>query len=256
MMNDKSFIIINKTKPGVKMRKIFTALLVIISMIGFISCKTIKGKGDVITQTRNVGNFSGISLCIDGDVYFTTDSIIRCEVQAQENIADIIETYVEGSRLIIKYKNHYTAGKHEPVKFIISAPAVNDFDISGSGSIYISNTINSSNAKFNISGSGNLNAAALISTFINANISGSGSITVSSGSSTTETLTISGSGNMDFLGVVAENVVANISGSGNMQVHATHSLDITLSGSGNISYRGTPSINQHISGSGTITNIP
>jgi uncharacterized membrane protein YuzA (DUF378 family) len=238
------------------MKRIFIAAIALVLSITLFSCKSIRGKGDTVTELRSIGNYSAISLCMDGDVYFTTDSLIRCEVQAQQNILDIIETYIDGNRLVIKYKDHYTTGKHEPIKFVISAPSVYDFDINGSGSIFIGNQISAPNTKFNISGSGNLNASSVNSSFINANISGSGSVTIANGNSTTETLTISGSGNMDLLGVVAANVVANISGSGNMQVHATQTLDITISGSGCISYRGTPSINQHISGSGTITNIP
>jgi hypothetical protein len=238
------------------MKKSILILAVIFTVGIFHSCKSIKGKGEVVSESRVHGDFTGINLCIDGDVYYTADSTSACNIQAQQNIINIIETTIKDNTLIIKYKDLYTVRKHEPVRLYISAPNVNEFEVSGSGNINISNVISSSTVNLNISGSGNINANSINSSAINATINGSGGIVVAAGNTDDEALTISGSGNIDMHNLMASNVKIIVAGSGDLTVYATHILDIIISGNGNIYYSGSPMITQNISGSGTITQIP
>jgi hypothetical protein len=238
------------------MKKTIFTIALIFTVGIFYSCKSIKGKGEVVSESRSQEDFTGINLCIDGDVYYTAGSALTCDIQAQQNIINIIETTVKDNILTLKFKDHYTVRKHEPVKFYISAPNVNDFEVSGSGNIYITNPISPSTVKLSISGSGNINANSINSSAINATINGSGKIVTDAGNVDNEVLTISGSGNIDMHNVMASNVNIIISGSGDLTVYATDILDIIISGNGNIYYSGSPTITQNISGSGTITHVP
>jgi len=86
-------------------------------------------------------------------VNFSADSTYSLRVNAQENLLPYIETYLEGTQLVIRIKNHYSLGAHDPIIFMITAPDVKEFDISGSGNIEI-DSLSAASLKATISGSG------------------------------------------------------------------------------------------------------
>jgi hypothetical protein len=236
--------------------KKLTFFFLLIFFAGLISsCEKIKGKGEVVSESRNISGYTAIGLSIDGNVYFTPDSIYKLEIHAQQNILDVIETPVEGNRLVIKYQDSKSIGQHEPISIYISAPNISDLNISGSGSFHINGNMNESSLGFTISGSGDFRLGMLQANRINANISGSGSIFAETGEASEEYLTISGSGNINMIDVVSDSVFVNISGSGDVYVYAVKYLEVNISGSGNVRYNGNPIINQNISGSGSIIHI-
>ena len=231
-------------------------LLLALLMPFFItSCQKINGKGDVITVDRNVSGYSGIDLAMSADVYFSTADDYTLSIQAQENICDNIETYVSGSKLIIKVKDGVVLGSHDPIKVTVTAPSVSKLNISGSGSVFVTNNWSGTNFETNISGSGNIEMSNVVAHTFEGNISGSGNINVATGLVDQEDLTISGSGNIDMRYVVADTVYSTISGSGSIYLDVQKLLDATISGSGNVYYYGTPAINTHISGSGNIIRL-
>jgi hypothetical protein len=224
-------------------------------VVVFNSCNKVKGKGDVVSETRNNTGFTSISLSMEGDLYFTPDSVYSVEIQAQQNILDVIESQVEGGTLVLKIQNHTVLGKHDPIRIYIHAPSISDLDVSGSGNISAGAVMDQPNLHYNISGSGDITVNELKSSLLSGKISGSGNITGTSGTSDIEYLNISGSGNLNFLNVMADSVYVTISGSGDVSAYAVKYLDVTISGSGNVRYNGNPVINQHISGSGSVTHI-
>ena len=237
------------------MKRICLLIALFLVLVIFTSCDKVKGKGDVVSEFRNISGFNVIGLAMEEELYFTPDSVFSVEIQAQQNIIDVIETPVEGGKLVLKLKDHTILGNHKDIRFYIHAPGIDDLDISGSGSINVTSTMDQPYLSYNISGSGNINLPDIISNQVKGNISGSGSITGSAGETGYESLKISGSGNLDFLNVMADSVYVTISGSGDVKVHAVKYLEVTISGSGNVRYDGNPVINQHISGSGSVTHI-
>jgi hypothetical protein len=221
----------------------------------FNSCNKVKGKGDVVSETRNITGFTAISLAMEGDLYFTPDSVYSIEIQAQQNILDVIEAPVEGGKLVLKIQDHTVLGKHDAIRIYIHAFSISDLDVSGSGNITVGSVMDQPNVQYNISGSGNITINEVKSKQLDGRISGSGTIIGSSGTSDYSSLTISGSGNLDFSGVMTDSVYVTISGSGDVSAYAVKYLDVTISGSGNVRYNGNPIINQHISGSGSVTHI-
>jgi hypothetical protein len=230
-------------------------LLALLMPFIFTSCQKINGNGDVVTVNRTVTDYSSIELSMEGDVYFSTAADYTLSIQAEENICNQIQTYTSGSKLIIKVKDGIVLGDHEPIKITVSAPSVSKFNISGSGSIHVTNRPTGSPVEATISGSGNIFINEVVADMFKGTISGSGNIEVYGGIVNQEELKISGSGNIKMQQVVADSVEATISGSGSIYTHAVKLLEATISGSGNIYYYGTPVINTHISGSGDIEGL-
>ena len=221
----------------------------------FASCSKINGEGDIVTEERTATGYTMISLAMDATVSYTQDSVYSLVLNAQQNILDVIETHVEGDRLIIEYEDHVKIGKHDPIVIEVRAPDVRMLDISGTGQINMFGLWNVNSAGLNISGSGNINLAAVNARSISSNISGSGNIDVAWGVASYCDLNISGSGNIDMLYVETDTAYANISGSGNIMITVFDYLDATISGSGNIQYRGNPDVDLHVSGSGTVIHL-
>ena len=229
----------------------FLAILSVLLMIN-TSCEKVIGEGPTITQNRSAGNFSSVSSSVSADVYYTESPDFKIEITAQQNILDVIETFVVNDELVVKFKNNVRVKRHESIMVNISAPVTHGLRISGSGNLVVNDSINTTNLHLGLSGSGNISVNKIQATGLDASISGSGNITVLNGTINSEKLKISGSGNMDLINVEASSVNTATSGSGEMRVNASKTLDVTISGSGSVYYRGTPVVNTHISGSGKV----
>jgi hypothetical protein len=224
----------------------------------FSSCKKnniwgLTGKGNNITETRDVKGFDRIRLTTDSDVYYRQDSVFYIEVTGQKNILNALETKNESGNLLIGFSKN--VWKHNKVKIVVHSPNIYGLSISGSGDIYSYNTINTSYMDLNISGSGDVTLQHLNTTSLDAKISGSGDIEVNDGTSTSQNLTVSGSGEMNLVRLTSTSSNCKISGSGDMEVNALENLDVNISGSGDIEYSGNPRVNVKISGSGKLSRI-
>jgi hypothetical protein len=236
-------------------RFIFTAIAFVSISFSFISCNKVVGTGPAVTTTRNISNFSGISLSMDATVNITQDSIYFVELIAQQNVLDILETKINGSTLCLGYKNLKYVKATEPVVINIHTPSITSLEVSGSGSMYNTQTISTSNLDLEISGSGKISLAKIEAQKITSQISGSGKISANAGFSNSLKSEISGSGDIDFISVEANDVETETSGSGTTKVHAKSNLDAEISGSGNVYYKGNPTIQSNISGSGKLIKL-
>lgn len=212
----------------------------------------ISGKGNNVTNTRNLSGFSGIDISINAKVYFVKDSNYRLEIIGQQNILDVIKTESKDNHIKIFVPWHTILRKHNPIEIYVYGPQLNFARVNGSSSIFIKQTSNNSNTELLVNGSGNIHITDIITNTINYDISGSGEITIESGSTESQDIQISGSGNVDCAGVINKKATVKISGSGCSKVYASEILDGNISGSGDIYYKGNPKITQKISGSGKI----
>jgi hypothetical protein len=237
------------------MKQVLTLFFLAVIMVFFNSCEKVVGEGPVVTETRNVSNFSGVDLRVAGNVNFTQSQDYKVEVRAQQNILGFLETYVSNNRLVIRFDNDVRVRTYEDVTINISAPDLNSLRVSGSGNITTTGPLTPASMELDISGSGDITVSSLETDNLDARISGSGDIKVLNGVATEEKLKISGSGDMDFSNVLAKYVTTSTSGSGDIRVYATDRLNVTISGSGSVYYKGQPAINTSISGSGKVRQL-
>ncbi len=238
------------------MKKIIIMLLAAAIMLHFSSCKKVTGEGPVETENRAINNFSGIYTNIEGKVYFTQFPSYKVEIKAQRNIIDIIETYKSGNDLILRFKKNVYVSNSTDIVINISAPALENLQLSGFGNVYMQGNFTAPNFSTGVSGSGNLSADNLqITNTLTAKVNGSGNIKVVNGQAKKDDVSISGSADIDLLGVKADEAVIKISGSGNTKVYAVQTLNASISGSGKVYYLGNPSISTQISGSGKVVKM-
>jgi hypothetical protein len=249
----KTFLNLINNQKQIKMKNSIIVLLAAFSVIAFASCEKVVGEGPVVTETRAVTGFRNISVSISGKVNYRIDPVYKIEIQAQQNILDILQTNKVGDELVIKFQDGKRVKDHEDILITVSAPFAESVNLSGSAQFDLVSQLTTANLNLRVSGSGNINVSQVaLSDKLTATISGSGNITVANGAAKNENLRISGSGNINAGNVAAEKAITEISGSGNIQVNLSQSLDATISGSGSVFYRGNPLISTHISGSGKV----
>ena len=236
------------------MKKISFVLMVVLSLVAG-SCRKTTGEGPVVNETRAVTDFTGIDQRVGANVYYTQSLNYKVAISAQQNILDVLQTYVSNNRLVIKFKDGVRVNSYEAIRVEVSAPQVTSLRLSGSGNLYVNGPLTPGSLELNISGSGDMSITELATAHLDATISGSGNIRVSQGTATEEKLNISGSGNLNLEHVTAARVTTTTSGSGNTKVTATQTLNVTISGSGNVYYKGSPQLNVSISGSGKVNHF-
>jgi hypothetical protein len=228
---------------------------VTLAAVFFTSCDKVVGEGPVTTTDRTVAQFSAIDMSVPADIYYYTGTAYKVQIEAQQNITDLIESNVSGSTLQIHFNRNNVNIKSAGVRINVTSPGVNSIRISGSGNLYAPVPIEADQFELSLSGSCGAEIDSLIANSFAGSISGSGHIKVQQGSAHDIEVEISGSGNVDILGVTAANVNTHTSGSGTIKVTATEKLNAQISGSGRVYYKGSPDINADISGSGGVSKI-
>ena len=239
-----------------KMKKLTCTLL--LSTVILFSCHKreywgVRGKGETVTQTRDIAGFSANRLSCSADVIYTQDSIYSVKVSGQANILDVLTTSVNEGELKVDFERDVWDSKN--VRVELRGPRMYSMVISGSGNINSPAVMITEDLDLKVSGSGNISLLGLESGNVAATVSGSGNIEIAGGTSQTSSYVISGSGNISAEFFECRSNTTKVSGSGNVRVYATETLDVTISGSGDVRYRGTPSIDVSVTGSGALRKL-
>lgn len=240
------------TKKSVIYNRFWQLTIFIGSIIALSAC--IKGKGPIITETRTVSGFTGVSNECSVNIHVKQDSFYNVVVEGQKNIIDLLQTKLDGSVLVVNYKPNAPINTSETVDVYVTAPNYESFKVSGSGDIVTESLITADMMSLKVSGSGGITSENMKVITLDTKISGSGNINLK-GIGNTTNHTLSGSGSIGAIDFATENTDATISGSGNMEVRVSHVLNAKISGSGNIQYKGSPTVNVDISGSGSIKKL-
>lgn len=110
----------------------------------------VRGDGHVISKKRKISNdFIRINASRGLDVYITKSKNISLEVEADENLHDLITTEVkDGTLYITASKNIYTASAK---KIHVSANNINEILVNSGAEVYSENTFNSEKLVINVS---------------------------------------------------------------------------------------------------------
>lgn len=211
----------------------------------------IKGNGDAATEMRQPGRFKGVELHASYGVEVRQGATHAVEVRADRNLLPYITTVVEGNNLIISNKSRSWLSPRSRIKIIVTAPALDELHVSGSGTINSSLALSAGNVvAVDVSGSGTINAP-VDAPVTEVRLSGSGDIDLR-GQTRDLNTRISGSGDVRCFDLASEATTVSLTGSGDAEVYASKRLDVSLSGSGDVQYKGKPAITKNKTGSGSI----
>jgi hypothetical protein len=227
------------------------------------------GNGVIITQTRDVSGFTGVESNGDFEVNIYPGEESGVQVEAAENLMNLIITRVSGGELIIETRRGSCIRSSEHIRVTVTVPDLRHMDLNGSGTLWC-DTLSTQNLEVDLDGSGTIQCISLVVPTLDINLSGSGKIEtegtfttvnavidgsgeiILSGESQTADLRINASGNILADDLFTGTCYAAITGSGTIYTWVKDLLEVDISGSGNVYYYGDPEVNIHISGSGQV----
>ena len=224
----------------------------LITLLAFTSCNQRTGSGNIITETRQTADFTGVSVGGAFTMEIKNGPITQVQVEADDNIIGLIETNVSGNVLKIRTRNG-SSFSNAHFKVYVTAPEINSIHASGASDITSTSQLKSANKIFiELSGAANIKAA-IDAPQVYSSVSGAGTIELS-GRTKNYMAKISGSGRIKSAELMSENTDVHVSGAGSAKVHASVNLKANISGAGTVGYSGGAAVQQHISGAGTLNN--
>ena len=206
-------------------------------------------------ETREVAEFSKISLRTAGTVHLTQGDNYSVVVEASDKLMERLETIVKDGKLIIRQEGKWwNWTTNDDLDVYITMRDIEGLGVSSSGRIIGQNRFKTDDLYLSLSGSGRIEVETE-SENLKTSISGSGKLIVD-GSCNTINVSISGSGKVSAENMRAKSCKASLSGSGNARVNVSEELNASISGSGGVHYRGEPDhVNSRVSGSGRVKKI-
>jgi len=200
-----------KTSP-----KIFIGLLLGFTLL-FASCDKngkpcVKAKGNVETQTRDVGAFTSVSLDLTANVYISqvaNNTAPNIKIEAPESVLDFVKTEVNGAHLEIFSKRCFKGD--ENIKIYLSVEELQEFELDGSGNVIGETPITSEQLTLKVDGAGDFDMDVAADK-VTAKIAGSGDFELT-GQTQTLNVDINGSGDIRAYGLESQNSTIDIDGS-------------------------------------------
>ena len=165
-----------------KMKKSIYLIFAVSTIFVFANCyyQTGSTNKENIKETREVSDFSGVSLAIAGNVYLKQGSPQEVILEGDANDLKNIITRVESGILKIKVDD-WMIRINNHVNIYITVSEINDLSVSGSGDIIAEDKITTDDIELKVSGSGKIKIETLNAQSINTKISGSGDVYMGGG---------------------------------------------------------------------------
>lgn len=213
------------------MRKL--AWLLLVAAIVLPAChhgriSGVKGSGKREVQKREVAQFTSISTEGAFEIQVTCQKQPSLEIEADDNIIDLITTDVSNNVLRLSNSKGYSVS--EPVKIKISVPNLEELSVTGAGSIDIKD-MNNESFKIDSDGAPSITVAGTTK-LINIDASGAGSI--------------------DTHKLRASRAVVESNGVSKVELDVKEQLDVKVSGPSTVFYRGDPVVNKTVNGPGSV----
>jgi hypothetical protein len=229
------------------------ALASIACTVNFDGFGLSQGSGVLVTEDREIGEFSKVSLEGFGEMSITQGEEASLIITAEDNIIDKIITEVRGDTLVITFERGFNVAPTKKISFELVVVELEELNLAGAGDMYIEE-LESTSLDVTISGAGSLDIDHLEAKDVNIELSGAGDVVIA-GEVIDQELRLSGAGNYNAGELQSQTAVVEISGFGNSTLWVTDALDITMSGAGQLEYYGQPVVSQNVSGAGSIQSL-
>ncbi len=214
------------------MKKIAILLLCYFSLL---SCMHKRGSGNVVSQTKDVGNFKGINVSNSFKVELKNGPVTSVVVEADDNLVKYVEVKVVNNILRISLDNINVSDAH--LKVFITAPAIEEIKTSASAEIVVKGSILSEKViRLNASSSSEIKAT-LDAPLVEVDASSGSEITLSGRTRDLDVVASSGA-DINARELLTENSTATASSGADISVNASISVNANASSGGNITYRG------------------
>lgn len=226
------------------MKKYFYLIVTLAGLIFSQSCyyddfNSVSGDGNVVTESRKVGDFHGIDAAAGLNVYVTFGEMRNeISVEADENLHEYIITVVEGGVLKIKTKRNIRNAKSKSI--YVNAGEIDILEASSASRIIGENELITGDIKIDVSSAANIEVE-MKAEKIKLEVSSSGDARLH-GSAERLDANISSAGGLKAFNLEVRYCNINISSAGDADIFVTQELNADASSAGHITYKGNPEI--------------
>jgi len=223
---------------------LFCAVLVL------ASCDGVTGSGNIVTEKRNTGNFTGINVSNGFDVEVKMGSTTSVTIEADDNVIGYVRTSVNDGVLNLGLKNmSNTSNVH--LKAYIIVPSLNMISASAGADVVVKDPVTADGKVTFRASSGASLKVKVDAPDVEGEASSGGTLTLS-GTTKNESFDASSSGEVKAHDLLSENATARASSGGEIGVNISVSLDANASSGGNINYRGSGNVTKAESSGGSV----
>ncbi len=230
--------------------------LFVVSLTLFIasSCiflgSSIKGNGNVVEETREVGSFNEIKATRGMNVYITQGDEEKVVVEADENLLDAIETKIDKHTLVITTSKNIR--KSTAKKVFVTAPDLKGIKSTAGSNVYSENQIKAKSLELSTTAGSNMRLD-VDARRLNVSASAGSNITLEGQGESFVGKASSGS-NIKAGDLNIGECEAHASSGANIWINVREKLDGHASSGGNVFYSGNPkSMNTESSSGGNVT---
>lgn len=225
-----------------RMKKILIGLFAVV-FLSLYSCEMLlpclEGDGDVQTEERLGGAFSGVENETEIDVSIEYGSNSSVEVTIDKNLLTYIETSVSNGKLVIRSTHDGCMQASEETSIVVRCPNLTNVSLLGTGNIEVSD-FSPQYFSATHAGTGDIVIRNLsVAEDLSVNLVGSGNVWFK-GRANMANYVLEGSGNIDAEAMRVVDCSIRLEGSGNIHAYVYNNLKIKLSGSGDVNYYGEP----------------
>ena len=243
---------LNPNRMKTTLIRTLSVFILLISLTTTAYAQRVKGNGQLIEKTRQVGDFEALGVSGSFDVFLVKGQEGKVIVNVEQNLEPYLVTEVQNGTLKVRWKKGTNVRTTKSTKVTVHFDDLNGVALSGSGDIVSRDPIKTDELDIAVAGSGDIRLQ-VDATESNAAVSGSGDIELS-GTSKTFEAAVAGSGDIKAYDLESEKAELKISGSGTIHASVASELYARISGSGNIKYKGNPRIEDvKVSGSGNVS---
>jgi len=237
---------------------IFAGLLALFSgcmIVAYTSSTqpSVRGTGEIITQSFNVDAFNSISVGANFTVIYRQSATPGLALVMHENFFDYIDVEVDANTLRVNSSVSFNTGRGNAPRMYIYAPYLRSVWFTAAVETYDWDLIQTRSLNIHVSGAATANIAMEVEA-LDLTASGAGSFNLS-GNANSASVNITGAGSVNarYLQTATAEVV--VAGAGSTTVAVSDRLDVTISGVGTVRYIGSPRVNQTVSGLGTVQQV-
>lgn len=218
--------------------------------------KEIQPSGVIVSEERDVGDFTGIDMRSFGTLILSqgdTESVI---IKGSDNVVPVIQTSVRNGILVIQNDEDIRitgVNEYKVLTYTIVVKDLSSLTISGAADVEIG-SLTTPELKVEMNGAGQVTLDSLTSDSLDITLSGVGNVTVS-GEVSTARIDIPGAGSINAADLQIQTADVNISGIGSATVWVTDELSGNISGGGNVSYYGNPQTDTETTGLGAFKSL-
>ncbi len=220
------------------------------------SSERIDGSGTVITETRSVSGFDGVTLMSAGRLMLTQGTEESLTIEADDNLMAYLKTQVSGGSLKISAEKDgasYNLDPSQEIVFRIGVIELSDLSVFGGGDI-VMEALETDRLDLEVMGAADVEIGNLTANELSIEIPGAANLDLA-GTVPVQDVNWLGAGDYDGGDLRSETVDISVLGAASIEVWVTDALDISLTGAGTVNYYGMPAVEQSVTGVGTVRSL-